>query len=166
MTDDEGGLVRSDTHKALFYQSIEPGDLRSFVAGARLTIIDGLLKPIADAVDNLRMSNVGDKSLCKGSRYENEKSQCETFMLGVIIRSLTKMDLWPVPEPEKVQISVSQLIEKLKGFNSQSCALSHNCLAIPNMADIIKIAQNWSPIELPHLEHIQAQAKKVGLSNS
>ena len=143
----------------------------SILAARRITV-DALLR----ACDNVIELYLGDGLICeaKQSVYpfplcdEDVRRQCDTMVLGSLIKSLKKAKVWNGPlAPEDVHISIADLCEKLR---SLSCLVlgrkesNHaNCRFNKRIEDEVKrIEWNVLPsgVDSAHLKHMEHQARK------
>ncbi|KAI0385547.1 hypothetical protein F5Y04DRAFT_246102 [Hypomontagnella monticulosa] len=143
--------------------ALEPPGIYESIEKARLSIIKLLLKPLKDIVQGLVKN---DQTLCK----ENSKTgkDCQPLMLGNIIQSLHRHQLWPLPEALAVQHSVSNLATLLLLVEMESSACHRKCSQF-HLAGLVKgveIVMNSTPPLLTeaHKRHLEAQAKKSGFA--
>ncbi|KAI5860902.1 hypothetical protein GGS23DRAFT_579437 [Durotheca rogersii] len=174
--DPEGRLlcyrVSSLFSRALFSDSLEPPDISDLVKRSRLAAIENMLKPIRDVLECLMQGTTSTKRLCsqaRGSRGfvdDSQKIDCEITMLGAVIRSLTSHDMWPIPKPEDVQLSVQDMANKLLSLDLRSRAYYHSCSALPEFKETIArgLDSVCPPLVGSHVHHLEAQAEKTGLA--
>ncbi|KAI0377355.1 hypothetical protein F5Y04DRAFT_264440 [Hypomontagnella monticulosa] len=162
-----GGGLQFGTTK-LFSNTLEPPGLSGFVESYRLEAIKKVLQPFVDVVTELLQRKEDEaKRLCnfQGLPFGPGKADCEITMLGVMIQSLSRVDLWPIPKPEEVTMSLNQLISILRRVDMRSRLPGHQCCALPNMG----LALNNVPQSIkPQLtgfyqQHLKTQASKSGL---
>ncbi|OTA99379.1 hypothetical protein M426DRAFT_325179 [Hypoxylon sp. CI-4A] len=167
----EGSLSLSTG--TLFSACLEPPDSSSLIERTRLEAIRKMLEPVQDIVNRLLQNetrNAENKFICRYSVHLPESStlgsNCGIAMLGAIVQSLTKHQLYPVPRPEAVQMNVMKLAEILKTIDTQSRLGGHeHCRALPNVSKrFIAATEQVSPeLSESQTRHLMLQAKKTGL---
>ncbi|KAI1388136.1 uncharacterized protein F4822DRAFT_430892 [Hypoxylon trugodes] len=139
------GILRQGSGPRLFSDILEPGDLYNIIRMDRLAAIRDL----------------PTETLC-----EDRDDACEAAMLGVIIRSLSEMDLWPIPKPGAVCTSLVTLADTLAGLDSASPLFNHDCDALQELGHVTGVGVFYPSLSKSMLEHLEAQARKTGLSNA
>ncbi|KAI1076871.1 hypothetical protein F5B20DRAFT_554102 [Whalleya microplaca] len=145
----------------------EPPGLLSLVTKTRLKAIDMMLTPFKNAISKLIE---GTTPVCSNRSLSRDQlnchQDCDITMLGVTIQSLSRHKLWPIPKPEDVQTTVSELAITLKKVDTKSRLHSHSCRAVPSVAEAADIVNRAFPeIEEAQIRHLDSQAKKSGLSS-
>ncbi|KAI1100778.1 hypothetical protein F4804DRAFT_317893 [Jackrogersella minutella] len=162
ITDPNGDLRRqriSCESPPLFYYALEPGSLSAVIKTNRLQIIAEMLGPVKDAA----MLLLEETECC-----HSPKQNCSATMLGTMVKLLTPAGLYPVPEPERIHISVIELASKLKPLDSMKNYYDHTSLSSikllgTRIAD--KIVSVDPQLEDFYVQHLAAQSKKIGLSS-
>ncbi|OTA96248.1 hypothetical protein M434DRAFT_28111 [Hypoxylon sp. CO27-5] len=159
------GVLRLDyrASKQLFTCGLEPTGLYGLISDKRLQVIREMLKPVKAVVTRLLKGDIRNSTIvCTSAK---DRTTCDLTMLGAIVRSLTQADLYPIPKPEGIHISVVQLADKLRSIDCRSRL--HKCNALPDITTTInRILQSVGPeLTETHIQHLKAQAEKTGLES-
>lgn len=99
-----------------------------------------LLAPYRDVADRLSGPATERPPLCLASlaslaspfNSRIDLAYCQAAMLGCLVQGLRAVDLFPVPRPEEVESSASELAEKLKSLDFKALAGGiHKCHPVP-----------------------------------
>lgn len=144
----------------------------------RQAAVDDLLAPLQAALSQLYHQSSPQNSFgrlqdqfCRMRGCSNnftDVSQCEALLLGKLIRSLVRVDLWPVPSSATCAKSVLMLQTGLKGIAVNGAAHTNHvkCTPLPNhAASIDAVINGLTSLTTPSQKrHLEGQAKKSGLS--
>ncbi|KAI0408519.1 hypothetical protein F4802DRAFT_416373 [Xylaria palmicola] len=123
-----GKIVNTDGHA--LEDMLISRDLLEIILKARASTVEGILEAVKKPIDILSSGERSKRSpYCKVGR---DTQACEVMMLGSIIPALTRVRLFPVPEPEKFTGSIDTLKYTLDGIKT-----------------IPYVGKEW----LPHMSH-------------
>ncbi|KAH8652016.1 hypothetical protein BGZ61DRAFT_374829 [Ilyonectria robusta] len=96
---------------AAMYELLTPPCFIEHLKTARITAIDKLLAPIRKNINSLLASDE-DHRWCRHATWMGPRL-CESMILGSLMFSLSRIGLWPLPDPGDVQVSVADLSAKI-----------------------------------------------------
>lgn len=94
----------------------------------RQALLAKVLFPFQDALNKLSLGGQHYRYSCKAGT-----SGCEEVMLGKLIRSLNKQQLWPFPQASDVLVSVNDLVDILNKVDQGTVRSIHREYAALNI---------------------------------
>ncbi|KAI1417246.1 hypothetical protein F5Y13DRAFT_185317 [Hypoxylon sp. FL1857] len=140
--------------------TLQPPGLYDFIQLARFQRIFELLSGVTQLLESLADAE------CRACRMQSER--CTASMLETMTKSLERPELllWPLPNIDEVLQSVASLGFGLYKMNIKSSGDNHVCDGALYLRNHIRRTSR-AKFVLPEAisRHLQAQAKKTGLSN-
>ncbi|KAI5919548.1 hypothetical protein F4810DRAFT_686660 [Camillea tinctor] len=168
LPEDRLGMVKvgQQTSKPNNIGVLQPPGLEDVIKEGRLRSINGLLKLFQDIINRLIAypDTAGYKAVCSSTGYISK--DCEAYMLGVLIKSLSRAGLWPIPEASHYSQSMDNLRTTLKHLDVRNRFPYHSeCDPMPDRKTGIDKYINTVEVQLAEnqLRHMEKQAKKSGL---
>ncbi|KAI1128335.1 hypothetical protein F5Y10DRAFT_177310 [Nemania abortiva] len=164
--DDNGDLQNNTGNEIvpLFNSTLEPPGLHDLLKTIRLQTIERMLQIYSDIIHTLldKTAMSTDRSSCCEERYWDDKLQCEAGILGIVIRSLSWSDFWPLPAATGIKMNVKQLLIVLKAIDVQSPVHSY-CRGVPDRYnELIRRSEIQMPISTSQKARMVEQAAKSG----
>ncbi|KAH9987666.1 hypothetical protein F4779DRAFT_611308 [Xylariaceae sp. FL0662B] len=145
-----------------------PPDIIERISTLRLQTIQALLRTFGEMIENLIV--VDEKPRwCRHATWMGPH-KCESMILGSLTFCLVRAGLWPLPEADEVEESVTSLYSKLTNIivhdigTADNSRVNHNeCNPGPLLLDRIQtiMAEIPNPVTDSHEEYMAEQARKL-----
>lgn len=138
-------------------------------AGAlRLEVLKEVLEPLQTSISDLLLgtSNTSDGIICQTKQHKPD-SDCNMMLLGSLLKSLVRVNLWPIPNVDTYDGSAGAVIQKFR-LLKLACPRTHEEMECNRVVHGPRNIPYWMN-ELPEItlteaqkEHLDAQAEKTG----